>query len=250
MLEKNQNPNLQSEEQWRSIFRVGAFTTFLAILGTIFDILVGSTLGGDLSTTPITAIDKFNQFNDNWLIGLYNLDFLNAVTTVLMIPGYFALWAAHRRTNVSYVTLATIIYYIGAAVFITKNAALPMLDLSNKFFAATSIAQKNLLAAAGEAYLAGGGHGSPGALAGFVLLSTGSLMMAFGMLKGNLFSRRTAYVGILGSSLLLIYVLLVTFVPEIKNIAVSVAAPGGLLALAWTIMFTKKLFELGKEKNI
>lgn len=250
MLEKNQSPILQSDEQWRRIIRIGALTTFLAILGTIFDILVGSTLGGDLSTTPMTAIDKFTQFNDNWLIGLYNLDLLNAVTTVLMIPGYFALWAVHRRTNVGYVTLATIIYYIGAAVFIAKNAALPMLDLSSKFFAATTMAQKDLLAAAGEAYLAGGGHGSPGAFAGFILLNTGSLMMAYGMLKGNAFSKRTAYVGILGNSLLFIYVVLVTFVPEIKNIAVGVAVPGGVLALAWTIMFTKKLFALGKEKKI
>jgi len=236
------------EKQWRSIFRVGAFTTFLAILGTIFDILVGSTLGGDLSAAPMTAIDKFTQFNDNWLLGLYNLDLLNVVTTVLMIPGYFALWAAHRRTNAGQVTLAVIIYIIGAAVFISNNAALPMFDLSNKYFAATTIAQKSLLAAAGEAYLAGGGHGSPGAFAGFLLLSTGSLIMAFSMLKGSVFSRRTAYLGILGSSFLLIYVILVTFVPEIKNIAVSVAAPGGLLALAWTIMFTKKLYELGQEK--
>lgn len=248
ILKQNQtNEYENTENQWKNIYMLGVITTLIVILGTILDIVIGTSLGGDLSTIPNTAIDRFAQFHDNWLLGLYNLDMLNFSTTILMIPTYFALCAAHRRGNIAYTSFATIIYFIGAAIFITNNTALSMLELSNKYAAATSEAQRTLLAAAGEAMIARGAHGSPGAFAGFLLLTIGSIIMSFGMLKGKVFSKPTAYVGILGGILLLIYIILVTFVPEIKNVAMMIAAPGGLLALAWMIMFTTRLFRLVKS---
>ncbi len=246
ILEQNQiNTAENSEKQWQNIYMLGAITAFIAILGTIVDIIIGSSLGEGLASIPDTAIGKFAQFHENWLLGLYNLDLLNVCIIALMIPAYFALWAAHRRVNMAYVALAAIVYFVGATVFITNNSALAMLELSNKY-AAASEAQKPLLAAAGEAMIARGAHGSPGAFAGFILSTIASTIMSFGMLKGRVFGRTTAYLGIIGSILLLVYVILVTFVPEVKNIAVIVAAPGGLLALAWTIMFTLKLFQIGR----
>jgi hypothetical protein len=74
------------------------------------------------------------------------------------------------------------------------------------------------------------------------------MAMSFAMLKGKVFSKSTAYIGLLGSTLVLIYVIMVTFVPSIKNVAVMVAAPGGILAIIWAIMYTKKLFNLGLSK--
>ncbi|HEX3032964.1 MAG TPA: hypothetical protein VHS59_12145 [Bacillota bacterium] len=123
-----------------------------------------------------------------------------------------------------------------------------MLELSGKYFAASTPAQKSLLAAAGEAMVARGSHGSPGAFAGFLLSSLGTLVMSWAMLKGCVFSRLTAYLGLAGGSLLLIYVCLVTFVPSVRSAAMLVAAPGGLLALAWMILFMLRLFSIaGKE---
>lgn len=250
VLKQNQTyENGSTETPWKNIYTLGAITALIVIIGTVLDIIIGTTLGGDLSTIPQTAMDRFAQFQDNWLLGLYNLDLLNLCTTVLMLPTYFALCAAQRRTNIAFTTLATVIYFIGAAVFITNNTALTMLDLSYKYAASTTEAQKTLLAAAGEAMIARGAHGSPGAFAGFLLLSIGSIAMSLSMLKGEIFGKPTAWVGILGSTLLLIYVILVTFVPAVKNVAMLVAAPGGLLALAWMIMFTARLFQLGRAKN-
>ena len=44
---------------------------------------------------------------------------------------------------------------------------------------------------------------------------------------------------------MLIYVVLVTFAPTVKNMAMAFAMPGGLLLLAWMIMITIRLFRLG-----
>lgn len=242
------NENEDTEKQWKSIYIFGGVIAFIAIIGTILDVIIGTSTGGDLSTIPQTAIDRFAEFQANWILGLYHLDMLNVVITILMIPAYFALCAAHRRTNISYTLLAAIIYFIGAAVFVTNNTALSMLELSYKYAAATSEVQKTLLAAAGEAMIARGSHGSLGAFPGFFILTIASLVMSFGMLKGKIFSKKTAYIGILGSTLLLVYIILVTFVPDIENVAMIVSAPGGLLALAWMIMFDIRLFKLGYSK--
>lgn len=166
------------------------------------------------------------------------------MTTVLMIPVYFALCAAHRKSYFVYALLATIIYFVGAAVFICNNTALAMLDLSFKFAGANSQDYKMALIGAGEAMLAKGAHGSYGAFPGFFLLSIGTLGMSYAMLKGKIFSRLTALLGMGGGLLLLIYLILVTFMPDIKRVAMVVAAPGGLLALAWMIMFTINLYKL------
>lgn len=244
-----QNPGTANDKQWKGIYIFGGATALIVIMGTILDIIIGTRLGGDLSGIPNTAIGRFAQFHDNWLLGLYNFDMLNLCTTILMIPTYFALWAAHRKVNIAQTTLAMITYYIGAMVFITNNVALTMLELSNKYATSTTEAQKTLLAAAGEAMIARGAHGSLGVFLGFLLLSIGSIVMSLAMLKGEIFGKPTAYVGIIGSTLLMMYVILVTFVPEIQNVAMMVAAPGGILALAWMIMFTIRLFQLGFTKN-
>jgi hypothetical protein len=243
------NENESTEKQWKSIYMLGCITTLLVISGSLLDIIISFILGGDLSAIPKTAIDRFSQFHSNWLLGLYNLDMLNLITTILMIPTYFALYVAHRRANIAYVKLAIIIFIIGAAVFITNNSALPMLELSKNYFTSTTDAQKTLLAAAGEAMLARGAHGSPGAFLGFILSSIASILMSFGMLKGKIFSKVTAYLGILGGTLLLIYLILVTFTPDFNTMAMMVATPGGLLSMAWLIMFTIKLFKLRRLED-
>lgn len=232
------------EKQWKSIYTLGGCAAFIVVLGTLFDIIVGSILGGDLSALPQSAIERFAQFQRNWLLGLYNLDLLNVLTSIIMIPVYFALFAAHRRTNTAYAALVMILSFISTTIFVTTNTALPMLELSSKYAIATTEAQKSFLAAAGEAMLARGEHGSPGVFIGFVLSSIASISMSLVMLRGKVFNKTTAYFGIIGNPLLLIYIISVTFVPGIKNIAVMVAAPGGLLALAWLIMVTLKLFKM------
>ena len=234
------------ENQIKLTFLIGSITTSIVILLTILDIIIGSSLGGDISTIPQSAIGKFDQFQDNTLLGLYNLDFLNLTVSVIMIPSFLALFVAHRRINNSFSILALLIFIIGTSIFIANNAALPMFDLSQKYAGSNDNNQKLLLAAAGEALIVKGAHGGFGAFPGFVLITLSEMLISFVMLKSAIFSKMTAYVGLSGTLLLIIYLILVTFVPSIKSVAMVIAAPGGLLTLAWMIMFTIKLFKLSK----
>jgi len=250
ILKQNQlDENGNTEKQWKSIYTLGGITTIIVLIGILLDIVIGSASGGNLSVLPQTAMDRFAQFQDNWLLGLYNLDLLNIINQIILIPTYFALYATHRKENNAYALLAIIIFLVGTTIFVTNNTALPMLELSNKYAASTTESQKTLLAAAGEAMLARGAHGSLGVFIGFILPHIAGLIMSFVMLKGKIFNKVTSYIGIAGSTLILIYIILVTLAPGIKNMAMVFAMPGGLLLMAWMIMFTIRLFQLGNLEN-
>ncbi|MDQ3846061.1 MAG: hypothetical protein M3342_18950 [Bacteroidota bacterium] len=156
-IKSNKNTN---EKNWRTLFITGAVTTVIVLAGIFLDVIVGSVTGGNLSAVPQTASEKFTELHNNPALGLYNLDLLNLINQLLLIPGYLALFAAHRKTNTAFASLALIVFLTGTVIFVTTNTALPMLELSNRFFVTTSEQQKVLLAAAGEAMLARGLHGS------------------------------------------------------------------------------------------
>ena len=241
--------NENAEAQWQSIYTMGGIAAVIALIGIVLDVVVGSATGGNLSALPQTAVDRFAQFQASPLLGLYNLDLLNIVNQIILIPAYFALYAAHRKANNAYALLALIFFLVGTTIFVTTNTALPMLELSNKYATATTESQKTLLAAAGEAMLVRGSHGSLGVFIGFLLPNIAGLIMSFAMLTGKVFNKINSYLGITGSSLILLYIVLVTFAPAIKDMATAFAMPGGLLLMAWMVMFTIRLFQLSKQEG-
>jgi hypothetical protein len=91
-----------------------------------------------LSALPQTAVERFAQFQKSSLLGLYNLDLLNIINQLFLIPAYIALYAAHRKTSNVLALLALIIFLVGTSIFVTTNTALPMLELSNKYAGATT----------------------------------------------------------------------------------------------------------------
>lgn len=232
-------------ENWQGVYIMGGIATMIALIGIVLDVIVGSTTGGNLSALPQTAVDRFAQFQASPLLGLYNLDLLNIVNQLFLIPAYVALYAAHRKTSHAFSLLALIIFLVGTTVFVTTNTALPMLELSNKYAMATTESQKTLLAAAGEAMLVRGSHGSLGVFIGFLLPNIAGLIMSFAMFSGTIFSKVASLMGIVGSILILFYIVLVTFAPTVKDMATAVSMPGGLLLMAWMVMFTIKFFKLG-----
>lgn len=235
-----------SDKQWKLIFRVGAVTTIIVLCGIFLDMIAGSMTGGNITELPRTAVERFNQFRDNSLLGLYNLDLLNVINQIILIPSIFALYGAHRNEGKPAALLSLILFLVGTTIFVTGNTALTMLDLSQKYFGATSDEQRTLLSAAGEAMLAKGSHGSLGVFIGFALPTAANIMMSYVMLNGKVFSRTTSYIGIIGNSMMVIYIILVTFVPEVESLALVFAMPAGLLVMTWMIMFTIKLFKLSR----
>lgn len=233
-------------KRYRKLICFGGYAAILAFLLTLTDIIFGSISSGNLSALPQTALEKFSEFQQNRLLGLYHLDLLNVIISIVMVPLYLALFVVHRKASLSYAAVGLVFAIIGTTVFISTNTALPMLELSNKYFATGDETQRTLFAAAGEAFIARGEHGGLGVFIGFTLSTLSGILMSFAMLHEKVFQKAASLFGIIGNILLLTYVVLMTFFPSVESIAVIIAAPGGLASLVWLFMVGIKLM---KEKS-
>jgi hypothetical protein len=248
-LKQNQVTDVEVEIEdlhWKSLYKVGGTVALIVIMVALLDIIITFSPGGATGSGTLTVIDWFTLFQDNWFLGLRNLGLFNVMTTALMVPLFLALYAAHRRVNKAYAALAAILFFIGTAIYIASNQALPILTLSGQYAAATTESQKALLVAAGQVMLAQAEDFTPGAFMGFLFPSVGGIMMAVVMLRGGIFSRLTAWVGILGSGFLLIFTICATFVPASFDAVMILAMAGGLLTMAYYIGVAHRLFQLGQ----
>lgn len=231
---------------WNSLYRLGGVAALFSVLVVLTDITLTFFPAGAEPPGTMTATDWFQLFQDNWFFGLRNLGFLpNILNLALSIPLLIALYDAHKQTNKAYAALALILSLVGTTIYLSNNAAFPMLALSAKYEAATTDAQRTLFAAAGEAVLARGEDFTPGAFIGFLFSEIAMIAMALVMLRGGIFGKATAYAGILGSFCLTIFTIWTTFISQFFEIAMIFALIGGLLSIAWNILSARKLFQLG-----
>jgi hypothetical protein len=165
----------------------------------------------------------------------------------LSIAIFLALYEAHKHTNKAYAALAVILSFVGTGIYLSNNAAFPMLALSARYEAATTDAQRALLTAAGEAVLARGEDFTPGAFMGFFISEIAMVAMALVMLRGGIFSKATAYAGLVGSLFLTIFTIWTTFIPAFFEVAMLLAMIGGISTIIWNILTARKLFQLGNH---
>ena len=248
-MKENKEFNIDSDgnDTLKSILMIGVICSITVIILTVMDIVIGTSLGGNLNAIPATAAERFVQLQNQPLLGLYYLDTLNMVTSILMIPVFTALFLMQRKTKTSFLILALMFFAIGTAIFVNNNASLPMLGLSKQFANALP-AQKDLLSAAGESLLIKGAHGSMGAFLGFVLSMMATILMSLSMIQSKIFGKVTGWIGLAGAILLLIYLVLVTFIPSAQSIAMALAAPGGIMSLVWMILYTLKMLRIVRNK--
>lgn len=231
--------------RWSSLYTIGGAVALTVVLLYLLDIII-SFGGADTQPGALTAVEWFAVLEGNALLGLRTLGLLNVISVMLAVPLYVALYAAHRRVGRMYAALALIVYLLGAAVYISNNAAVPMFVLSGKYAAATTDVQRTLLAAAGEALLASGEDFTPGSFIGFFLTEIAAITISLVMLRGRVFSRTAAYTGLLGFALLSIFTIWATFVPVLYQVAILLALVGGFSSLAWYILVARRLFQLGR----
>ena len=230
---------------WRSLYRVGAAAALIGVLLVLLDILAGMLLpGGEVEPGARTVTAWFELFQSNAYHGFRELGLLNVLNTILGIPLFLALYAIHRRVGGAYAALALALFLFGGAIYISNNAAVPMFVLSGEYVSATTEARRAVLAAAGEAILARGADFTPGSLIGFVLPLLGQVAMSLVMLRGGVFGRATAWTGIVGFTLLLVFTVWTTLVPGALSAAMLLAMPAGFLVVAWNVLVARRLLLL------
>jgi hypothetical protein len=148
---------------------------------------------------PNSVLEWFTLFQNSWLSGLFFLGLADIVIMVAWVPMSLALYTALRRSHKTWLTVATSFAFVGITVFLATNVAFSMHSLSIQYAEATTDAQRAGLLASGEALLSV----NAGAYMGMPLVWVVGMIFSIVMLRSNVVSRVTAYVGILGFALLL-----------------------------------------------
>jgi hypothetical protein len=235
-----------AESGWKGLYKLGGITALIVVLGPLAEVLIGFLPGvARLTQGTVTVIDWLTLFHNHWFLGLRNLGLLNIIGAALLAPTFLAIYSALRRDNEAFGAFGTILLFVGIAVYIASNRAFAMLSLSGQYASATTDAQRSLLAAAGQALLAEGQT-----RAGIPLIEFASLVISVVMLRGKVFSKATAYAGILGNALLMIFEAILAFVPAFLNVGLVTAGGGGLAIMIWYLLVGRRLLQLRRHLSL
>ena len=218
-----------SEIRWHSLYRIAAVAALIAVALFLFQILAFF-----IWPPPSSVAGHFGLLRSHPFIGLVSLDFLIIVDEVLAIPLTLALYFSLRRVNESLVLLATALSAGSIACFLIGTPALNMLYLSQQYAAATTGVEQERLLATGLAVLSSW-QGTPFQV-GNVVGSIGMLLIGSVMLRSQIFSRSTGYVGILSA-----VVGLGMYVPKV-GIFISLVSVVGMQI--WYVMIALALFRV------
>jgi len=231
---------LETEFHWKKLYKICGITVLIQLVYSLVTMMLMFVIGAQ----PATAQEGFSMLQENRLVGLLRLDLL----TVLIFPLYYVLflglYSALRQTHAAYVTLVAVLGIAGVTLFLATPSVFSWLALSDKFAAAATDAQREQLLAAGEAILASDmWHGTSGIMSG-LLLQTALLLTSVFMLRSRIFSKLTAWTGILTHGLDLLYILAGLFSPMAGIMLMWVAGP---LYLVWFPLIARDFFRLGRN---
>ena len=225
----------QTEARWKGLYRAGGVSALLTV-ATVALAIIAYVVWTPPAWSPGSAEAWFALFEENALIGLVGLDLLLMGGLILSIPVFLALYVALRRAGESTMAVATAAALIGIVLHLTSNTAFEMLSLSQGHAAATTDAQRSVFLAAGEATLASY-YGSAFHVS-YILGYLAKIAIGIVMLRGTVFGRATAYVGILaGITGLGLYLPAVGIFMSIVSV---------VFIAAWNLLAGLKLLQLGQ----
>jgi len=144
----------------------------------------------------------FELYNDNLILGLLSLDLLYIVNNTLIIFVYLGLFAALKRTNLEYMTIALVIGFIGISSYYSSTVIFEMKALSQQYMQATSTEIKEQIISSGNLLLLRY-NGTPFVI--YYILNAITLIIASRvMLMDETFSKSTAIWGLIAGGLMII----------------------------------------------
>lgn len=230
-----------------SLYKLAGGMAILTVLAGLTDALTSMGVQAQ-DNRVIQVAEWFRLFQTGRFEAFSRLGVINMLTLSLSLPIYLAFIRAFRQRRPALAALASVLFFVGTAVYLSSNTVFPMFALSRQY-AAASAAQKPALEAAGRALLAQGADLTPGTFAGLFISQIAGLLITGGMLRGDVFGKWTGLAGLVGYSLMSVFFILTAFVPAQYNTALLVAAPGALIMMAYQILLARRFFQLGGQSE-
>jgi hypothetical protein len=190
---------------------------------------------------PATVEGWLSLFQRNKILGLFYFNAPDILSIAVLGLLFLALFAAFKHINKTAMLIATFFSFLGIGVFVTtRSTMLSVLALSDQYAAAATDAQRSLIIGAGQIINALG-NPTP-QTAGFFFMAIAVFIISMIMLRGSIFGKVIATVGILTSLLTVVDDFSLVLVPSISGVLLGI--DGGLWVI-WWIMVSIRLFQLG-----
>jgi len=225
---------------WRSFYRVGGIAVLISVGVVLAEIMIGFfPEAARASQRTVTVVDWFTLFQSNWFLGLRNLGLLNLIGAALLTPTFLAMYFALRRECEPWAALGAVLFFMGMAVYIANNRAFAMLSLSGQYASAATDARRSLLAAAGQAMLVEGTN-----RVGIFLIDAAGLVLSAVMLRGKVFGQAAATAGVVGNGLMMVFEIMLAFLPAWVSAELPIAMAGGVCIMGWYLLVGRRLWRI------
>ena len=239
---KQENAISEGPGDLRGLCCAGGVAGFVLIVYSLATMVQMFVLGGQ----PKTAAEAFSLLEQNRVVGLLRLDLPTAFLLPLYYLLFLGLYAALRRVSRANALLSTALVFAGLTVLLATPGPLSMLALSERYAAATSDGVRAQLLAAGESVMASDMWHGTGAILGGVLIQCGAVLICVVMLRGGVFSKATAWLGIVMHTLDLAHIVGGLFVPAVGVVLMATAGP---LYPIWLLLVGRRLLKLAAGKD-
>ncbi len=227
---------INPDSRWKGLYLAGgvACIAMLAIMAVQIVVFI-------LWPPPQTVEGFFTLFQENWLLGLVSMDLLYIFNNTLLILIYLALYTAVRREAESASLIALVLGLLGIGAYYASNTAFEMLSLSGQYAAAGTDAQRMVFMAAGQGML----ETYKGTAFDTYYILNGIALLIFSviMLRGKIFSRTTAVIGLVSGILMSI--------PSTAGVIGLIFSLASLVPWAvFAALMARKFFKFSKETPV
>jgi hypothetical protein len=214
--------------RWRSLYRIGAVAATISI--GVIPLSIIAFFAWPLWPDNILAV-----IQEDWLTGLMGLDFMYLFSNVFAIPFFLVLYVTLKEVDKGWALIALTLGLLGWICLVPARPIPEMFALSDQYAAAATDAQRAFYLAAGESMLT---HFHGVAYHVHYILGSASLLVSsFLMLRSHIFSKATAYVGIVTN--------IVVFGLYVPVVGVWISMLSVVGYLIWYVQIARRLFRLG-----
>lgn len=223
-----------ADPSWRDLYVVGGLSciVFVAVILAAFVAYFIWPYTPGLNSVE----DIFAALQDDKIGGLVSLDLFMVVGELVMIPIGIALYVALKQVNKSYALIALVLVILSIATCFQGRPIAEVAYLSDQYAAATTDLARSQYLSAGQALLPY--FNGTGWILYTVLTGVSGLIFSLLMFRSHIFSKLTAYTGIVLS-----ISGLGIFIPAIGIPLALLATIGGVL---WYAMIGREFLRAGR----
>jgi hypothetical protein len=214
--------------RWQSLYRIGAVAALASVVIIPLSIIA-------FFIWPTFPDDILVVIQQDKLAGLMGLDFMYLLGSAFGLPFFLVLYVTLKETDPGWALVALVLGLVGLVCLVPARPISEMFALSKGYAAATTDAERAVWRAAAEGMLT---HFRGTAYhLHYVLGSVSLLISAFLMLRTEVFTRATAFVGLVTN-----VVVFGLYVPEV-GVYISLLSVVGYLI--WYVQIARRLIPLG-----